>query len=194
MPSLVQSGSDSAMRASGLLAATLLCVFGTCVRADGASSPCDKPTVKSGDLRRVACVEQDDVTIERYSGSPSQSPYATEFDVRSVTVARSASSERIFEAAGVTRQSKESLPRTRLAQPPLADQVLRRAALTHSTRFRQWALWTEQVEYGAQGGWQGFTMDCVTAIRRRIEQTVAVAECFPVEERQRFLAMLENIQ
>ena len=145
-------------------------------------------------LARVSCEERGVGWIEQYRDVAPLSPYATEFDRRNVIVARSADPVFFVEAAGVRGAGRmQSLAQTRLVTPPAVDQLRRRQVTRAVGRHAGWTVYTEHLIYKAQGGARGFVIDCATGLRSGGKYTTGVAECFAVEERPRFLRMLEAI-
>jgi hypothetical protein len=84
--------------------------------------------------------------------------------------------------------------RTQLVQPPVAEQVVRRTPDLNVQSHLGWLIFSERVDYGAQGGGIGYAVDCATAIRTNERATAAVSECFAIEDRHRFLQTLSVVQ
>ena len=190
-----QSGSDSmTLSRKAVSFAALLTFYLHGVQADGLAT-CASLVLSFENLTQSECSNQDGLTVFRYLGKTTSSPYATEFDQRSVLVARGLNAKAVRAAAGIDAGPKGmSLNQSRLARPLAEDQIARRSPLKASVRHREWTIMTERVQYAAQGRAPGFVVDCATALRSSQRETTAVAECFPLEERQRFLRTLEAIR
>lgn len=188
---------DGAVRRISLLMGSLPTLL-LCLVPHAFATADGKVSVSVDEMRKVLTVksrELEGLVVQRYEESQSGNPYATDLDRRVVVVARGERLEALMRAAGIASASgKQSLGKTLLVQPPLEDQVHRRSPSGAARKHKRWQLWSEAVEYGAQGSAQGFTIDCVTAIRNERPYATAVAECFPLEERKRFLLMLERIR
>lgn len=153
---------------------------------------CGSPILFELSLTRVSCEERGAGSVERYRDSAPLSPYATEFDRRNVVVARSADPVFFIEAAGLGGAGKvRNLTQTRLVTPPAVDQLQRRQVAKAVARHAGWTVYTEHLVYKAQGNARGFVIDCATGIRSGRGKATAVAECFALEERARFLRTLE---
>jgi hypothetical protein len=179
---------------SGLSTALVLAFCVGSASADGMPD-CATPVLVTDLLARSECDSQDGITRSRFLGAAPSSPYATEFDRRSVAVARGHDPKAVSEAAGVILLSRGArLQRTRLTRPPAEDQIARRTAVRATSKYRQWTVMMERVQYSAQGGAPGFVVDCATALSSTARETTAVAECFALEDRQRFLRTLDEIR
>lgn len=195
---LAKHGPVPVTQAFNLLESAKLAVLATAVsplHADGLPLSCGSPLLEDRALRQIECVDEKGLVVQRYEESSPPTAYATDLDKRTVAVARSEQVEALMQAAGIVSKSRrQALPRTLLLQPPMKDQVHHRAPPRAARKHKQWQLWTEEVQYGAQGGSPGFVIDCVTAIRTEPKYATAVAECFPLEERTRFLSTLDKIK
>jgi hypothetical protein len=176
-----------------LVTAIFACAQGA-ARADGMTAACENPTTSTAGLRTTNCSLERGVSIVRLTGAEPLSPYATEFDKRSVVFATGADSKAVKSAAGIHEESNVLSKREGgLVIPPEFDQIARRSP-AKSFKHGQWIVVSERIQYAAQGGAPGFVVDCATAIRGDKQRTVAVAECFPLEERQRYLRTLESVR
>ena len=147
------------------------------------------------DLRQTNCSVNNDVSIIEYQTSKSSSPYATDFDRRLVKIALGTN---IYIVRTLTRfnEKKSNFDVTHdntFIQAPNPDQIDEEKTILQKTKFQGWSLKSEQIQYRTQGGAQGFLIDCVTAIKAQGHHVSAVGECFPVEERQKFLQVLKEL-
>lgn len=154
----------------------------------------NSPAIIIFGLDRVACEVSQSVAIERYSGQKLASPYASEFDQREVVVAWGGKAEFVEAVAGIKSDPGAIQRQTGLLQPPFADQIVRRYLFKKASRYNQWVIVYEQIEYAAQGAAQKFFLECATAIRSSTQATKVVAECFSLEERRRFLKTLDAVK
>jgi hypothetical protein len=156
---------------------------------------CAVSALPSDVLERTECSIQSGVTLSRFIGPVSSSAYGTDFDQRSVAVAQGSDAIAIRAIAGIVSGKRGiTLHRNGLGQPPAEDRISRRDIVRQPSKHFQWSVITERIQYGAQGGGLGFVLDCATALRSNSRQTTAVAECFPLEERRRFLQTLDAIR
>lgn len=140
------------------------------------------PSISNSELSQTQCQIIGLVTVETYSASTPLSPYATAFDQRSLTVTYSKDARALKAASG-------GLP---LLRPPMAEQISKKEPMS-KTNYRHWVISSEMIEYGSPGGAAGFVLSCSTAIRFRPILTLAVAECYPLEQRGRFLRTLDSL-
>lgn len=140
------------------------------------------PFISNSELSQMQCRIVGSVTVETYTTPALLSPYATAFDQRSLTVAYSKDARALKAASG-------SLT---LLRPPMAEQISKKAPIS-KTSYGHWIISSEMIEYGSPGGAPGFVLSCSTAIRSRPTLTLAVAECYPLEQRKRFLRTLISL-
>ncbi|MEY4581319.1 MAG: hypothetical protein RL701_6022, partial [Pseudomonadota bacterium] len=151
----------------------LLCLCLGSARAD-ATSECAGSVLITDSLTQSECSSQDGITVSQFVGATPSSPYATEFDRRTVAVVRGHDAKSVRQAAGFVNGSRGiALPQSRLARPPAEDQIARRVADRATSRYRKWTVMTEKIQYGAQGGAPGFVLDCATALRSNQRETTA---------------------
>lgn len=174
----------------------MLLAFGfAAVRAGSSSEICLGASLTSENLQISACSSGLGLTRVEYVGSTPPSPYATEFDKRKVVIAQGQDARLVRNAAGIeTGPHGASLSRTRLVRPPEEDQLASRKMSRAGSSFEGWTVWVESIQYAAQGAMPGFTMDCATALRTEKVAATAVAECFALEERQRFFSILRTLR
>lgn len=164
-------------------------------QANGTPTTCPGSALVAEELQRIECSRQQGLTVERYVDQVPSSAYATEFDRRAVTVVHGANAKAVRDVAGISSGIRGmSVGHSHLVKPPLEDQIAHRSMTKATQKHLQWTIWTEQIQYGAQGGAPGYLIDCVTALRSNQHCTTAVAECFPFEERQRFLRTLDAVK
>ena len=153
------------------------------VHADAVIDQCStSAAISNSDLNQTQCRIVGAVTVETYSASALLSPYATAFDQRSLIVAYS-------KDARALKAASRGLP---LPLAPMADQISKKQPMP-KTNYRHWSISSEMIEYGSPGGAPGFVLSCSTAIRSRPALTLAVAECYPLEQRERFLKTLNSL-
>lgn len=175
-------------------APVLLILVSTVSRSDPPSC-CEGLSLDSAELRLLGCSDRNGVVLCTYVGSTDASPYATEFDRRTVVIACGAESPSLRAMIGVPLEEKDAGGyRTLLARPPEEEQVVRRTPDSSVQNYFGWQVYSERVDYGAQGGMSGYTIDCATAIKATERYTSAVSECFSVEKRNRFLQTLPQVR
>jgi hypothetical protein len=163
--------------------------------AHGMSMVCPGPKLSEVVLQQTSCEERTGLTAIRYSDVGASSAYATAFDRRSVVVLFGHDVHAVKSEAGLpARSSEHSLYCVKLVEPPFADQIESRKAAKRPIRHRTWTVLTERVQYEAQGGAAGFVIDCATAMKSSKGGSVAIAECFALEERQRFFRTLDLVR
>lgn len=134
------------------------------------------------------------LTIVRYMENESPSSYRTDFDKRTVVVAVGPNPLVVNEVAGVSSRARGmEVRRTLLADPPYKEQIVERHFSREVHHHRNWAIWREEIQYGAQGHSAGYTIDCATAYKSRRLGATAVSECFSLENWQRFLGTLDSL-
>lgn len=183
------------MKVNRMMVIVLLAITTYAAQANELSTKCTSLALASEELQQTECSTKNGLTVTRYLGPAPVSVYATEFDRRSVTVANGENAKLVREAAGLTSNSHGmSMAQIRLVKPPVEDQIIHRIPAKATQRYLQWTVWTEEIQYGTQGGAPGFVIDCATALRSNRHGATAVAECFPLEERQRFFHTLKAIK
>lgn len=183
------------MKLSRMIVIVLLAIATPVAPAHEITTTCTGLALAAEGLQQTECSSQNGLTVTRYLGTAPRTVYETEFDRRAVTVANGANAKLVREAAGITSGARGmSIVQSRLVKPPVEDQIVHRTPAKETQRHLHWTVWTEQIQYGAQGGAPGFVIDCATALRSNRHGTTAVAECFPLEERLRFLRTLESIK
>lgn len=154
------------------------------VHADTVVDQCSStPAISNSELSQTQCRIVGAVTVKTYSASALLSPYATAFDQCSVAVAYSKDARALKSALG-------DVP---LLRAPMADQISKKEPMP-KTNYRHWVISSEMIEYGSPGGAPGFVLSCSTAIRSRPTLTLAVAECYPLEQRERFIHTLDSVR
>jgi hypothetical protein len=146
------------------------------------------------ELKRGSCAVDSDGTLSATFGwHATQSPHATALDERRVVVVVADSGGRALSALrrGCRPDNEVGLVDCQLAFAPMDDLVTSRQSVDAPVKLGAWTITQERVSYGAQGGAVGFQMDCATAIGPRKSRTVAIFECFPLEQRKRFLSMVD---
>ncbi len=142
------------------------------------------------------CATESGILVLKYTGIETGSPYATEFDRREVSVALSDNPALLLRRTGAKRTKRGIFFQTTLlASPPNLAQIKKRRMLPNSVRAGKWRIFTEDIQYAAQGPARGFQIECETAVQLGDsgEKTVAVSECFGYENKQRFLSTLTQI-
>lgn len=163
--------------------------------ADSVLLECSTPPATLIDgLSRTACEISRSVMVEHYSGPKPAQPYASEFDRREVAIAIGKKAESVTTVAGIRAGPRAVQIQTSLLYPPFVDQIAKRYPTPKARRYKRWVIAYEQIEYGAQGSEQGFPLECATAVHSTTRATKIVAECFPLEERARFLKTLDAVQ
>ncbi|MDP9990619.1 hypothetical protein J2W30_000282 [Variovorax boronicumulans] len=152
------------------------------------------PAILIDGLSRTTCEIARSVTVEHYSGPKPASPYASELDRREVAIALGKKAESVTTVAGIRVGPHVVQVQTSLLHPPFVDQIAKRYPTPKARRYKHWVIAYEQIEYGAQGSEQGFPLECATAVHSTTHATKIVAECFPLEERARFLKTLDAVQ
>lgn len=161
-----------------------LVIFIHTAHADTVVDRCsDAPSISNSELSQTQCRMVGSVTVETYSTPALLSPYATAFDQRSLTVAYSKDARALKAASGSFL----------LLRPPMAEQISKKEPMS-KTSYGHWIISSEMIEYGSPGGAPGFVLSCSTAIRSRPTLTLAVAECYPLEQRERFLQALDSVR
>lgn len=150
------------------------------------------PLVAINGLKRTGCQNLGSGTVERYLSDKSLSPYASEFDQRDLTVAHGKDLKAVMTAVGIDSRSITSSTGSPLLHLPMADKVSRVGLNKRNFRYRSWNVSTERIEYGAQGGAPGFQITCAVAVRSTKERAVVFTECFPLEEKNRFIRTLDS--
>jgi hypothetical protein len=146
-----------------------------------------------GGMELIECRAEDDVTYFRYGSSEPASPYATEFDRRSIVLLSGLDANKVIGIAGLSTD-KRSRFGGKLIDPPMAGHIKSRDVLKLKRKFAGWMLYGERIQYLSQAGLGGFVIDCVTAKGLKGGQTLVVAECFPLEERDRYLKTLKELR
>lgn len=183
------------MRSSRSLLCLVFALMGRTAMADGVPAECPaSPAMLIAGTDRIACQVSGLVAIERYLGPKPESPYASAFDRRELVVAYGKSIEAVKAIAGIKAGSRASQTQRLLLQPPLVDYIAKRSPLPKASSYKQWSIASEKIEYGAQGGAQGFLLECATARRSVMSTMVVVAECFPFEEKARFFKTLDAVR
>lgn len=163
--------------------------------ADEVPVECPIPPAMTADgIDRIECQVSGLVINERYLGPKPESPYASAFDRRELAVAYGKTIEAVKAVVGIKADSRASQAPSLLLQPPLVDSIVKRSPVSKASNYKQWSIASEKIEYGAQGGAQGFRLECATAIRSSMSKTVVVAECFPLEEKARFSKTLDAVR
>lgn len=147
-------------------------------------------TLMGSELHQSSCEEAGGVLMAVFSSS-AESPYATDLDVRKVVVARSSDAARlagIFGFTGFPRQP--TYQGMRLLEIPHQDQV-ETVALEKPYQVDGWQIGQQIIQFSEQGNAPGFSMVCATAFSA--ERMLATAECFPMEEQERFVRTLADI-
>lgn len=164
--------------------------------ADGESAICTEPILPGLHVVEVRCDVEGGVSAFSLSGPEPTSPYASEFDRRRVVIAKATSKDKLRFYRDLDSDSGSrplSFAGLRLLSPPAENQIVQRIHLKKSIKKRGWHIATERVSYGAQGGAAGYVMDCSTATRWHKTHALTVAECYPLEERQRFVKTLDLV-
>lgn len=169
---------------STTVAVALVVLFIHTVHAHTVIDQCfSTPAISNSEVSQTQCRIVGSVTIETYSTPALLSPYATAFDQRSLTVAYS-------KDARALKAASRSLP---LLRPPMAEQISKKEPMS-KTSYGHWIISSEMIEYGSPAGAPGFILSCSTATRSRPTLTLAVAECYPLEQRERFLRTLNSLR
>lgn len=138
-------------------------------------------------LRLMECQSKTGGVLAYYAGANKGAEYSTEFDKRRVVIAVArgdAQLKKLVPGAGAER--------TRLVDPPQPEQIRRRES--KRTTHKGWTLYHEVVQYVGPSGGPGFVLECVSASTRDKNQAFAVEECFLLEEKQRFLSVLDYLE
>lgn len=164
------------------------------VMGDSEPAICAEPVLPGLHIAKAYCDMESGRSTFSFSGPEPTSPYTSDFDRRRVVIAKATSTSKLKlpGSLGAESRSRRSTG-IQLIAPPVEDQIVQREHIKKTVKKRGWKIVTERVTYGAQGGVPGFAMDCSTATRWQKTFTLAVAECYPLEERQRFIKTLELI-
>lgn len=163
--------------------------------AGEADTSCSALSLTDEKLEQAECTTLNNVILVKYLGPIPDSPYATEFDRRKISLARSNEAQNVKTIAGIADSVRGmTLERSNLIQPPLENHIANRTLPKTAQKYRNWNIWIEKIQYGAQGGAQGFAIDCATALNITPQGAIAVAECYPLEEQRRFLRTLNKIK
>lgn len=164
--------------------------------ADGESVICTEPILPGLRLVEARCDVEGGTSAFSFSGPEPTSPYASEFDQRRVVIAKATSKAKLSFSRGFDLDASGrplSSAGPQLISPPHEDQIVQREHLKKGIKKRGWHIATERIGYGVQGGGGGYVVDCSTATRWHKSYALAVAECYPLEERQRFIKTLDLI-
>lgn len=162
--------------------------------AVGDPAICIEPALPGLHVVEIQCDVAHGRVVFSFSGPEPTSPYASDFDRRRVAIAKATSTRRLKLPGGPGAESHS--PRSagfQLLSPPAQEQIVQREEVKKAVKKSGWHIVTERVSYGAQGGRFGFVMECSTATHWHKTYALAVAECYPLEERQRFVKTLELI-
>lgn len=182
------------MRYSRLISLLGLLVGIESTRADAGFSACTGPSLSAMALRQISCIERDGLIMVHYVGASPSSPYATDFDRRSLFALIGQDTQAVLEGAGFVLSGKNRKGyRTKLVQPPEVDQIESRTPANGASKYKNWEIINERIQYFSQGGALGFVIDCTTAVKVSNETAAAIAECFPLEERARFFHTLDQV-
>jgi hypothetical protein len=167
-----------------------------CANAQPIAVSCNSAAKTFGDLVLSSCSNTDNVLILKYQQNTKTSPYATEFDSRSIFMASSDDENALFRRIGLRKTQRGLLlVSTQLAKVPEPDQINHRKVVKTQTNRGAWIVFFEEMQYASQGQAPGYAMECGTAIRRiaTLPNISAVSECFAYENKQRFLQILTEI-
>jgi hypothetical protein len=158
-------------------------------RSDDASFSLDQ-------LSMTDCTTEAGVLVLKYANIGTDSPYATEFDRRDLSIALSDNRAVLLRKIGAKISRRGiSLRTTLLASPPHSSQIKDRRMSPNPARAGKWIIFIEDIQYAAQGTAPGFPIECGTAVRLNDSgvRAVAVSECFTYENKQRFLSTLTQV-
>lgn len=154
---------------------------------------CQVPNIPQLKIDMATCDKPSGLSRFTFIDSQPTSPYATDFDRRHVVVISSMNANLVRSTSGFRNTGNAlSIAKTQLVSPPNEDQIASRNILEKVIKKSDWLIVTERVQYGVQGGLPGFVIDCSTAFRKRKTNSFAVAECYPLEQRQRFYELLAS--
>jgi hypothetical protein len=165
----------------------------TLVAAQTSVECVNPPLLAAKEINRSSCRLLVGTTVERYLENKPTSAYATEFDRRELAVAYGKNSARVKAVAGIDGDVKNSLVESQFLEPPFVNLISKVFPMKRFRRRGNWVIYAVQIEYGAQGGAPGFPLCCSTALRSSNKKTIVIAECFPLEERERFYQTLDSI-
>lgn len=163
----------------------LLVLFAPQAIADASIVQCAHLPPSQG-LSLTQCDREGRVAIARFRNQSLSSPYATEFDNRNVVVGSA-------ELDGGESELERSLRAkvTKLIGPPQIGAIAKREK--RITKYGEWSILKEVVQYEMQGGAPGYVMQCMVATAKRRKQLTVVGECLPLEEEDRFLALVSSV-
>lgn len=133
-------------------------------------------------------------TVEQYLENKPVSAYATEFDRRELAIAYGNNAAQVKAVAGIDGDIKNSLVEYQFLEPPFMNLISKIFPMKRFRRRGNWVIYTTQIEYGAQGDGPGFPLSCSKALRSSNKKTIVIAECFALEERERFYQTLDSIR
>ena len=171
-------------------------VFQASANAQSIVNECDHAQKHVNQLTLFECKHVDEVIISTYQEPSITSAYSTEFDQRKLFLASSKNRTELFKKIGLTISRQTiSLKSTKLANIPELERVIRRHASNKIEKFESWTIFSEYIWYAEQGNSTGFSLQCDTAIKSLGISKIwlAAAECFPYENKGRFLEALKKI-
>lgn len=153
------------------------------------------PPVSLDGMQKLSQTIAEGVTIIQYREQSTASPYDSDFDVRTVAVLFGRDVGALCEFTGISSQCLGDGARPPLLlEPPYADQIVRRHRSEKVRRHRSWTISRERIRYGTQGFAAGYTIDCAIGYSALHYGTIAVFECFSLENWQRFLKTLDLME
>lgn len=160
--------------------------------AERSSDYCSASSLLAHGLKNTRCESTNGLTFIQYEGAKTDSPYTTQFDVRSIAIMIGPDAKSVKAASGFPERAAVGSFRTQLTSPPFKEQIVSRHPEKKMLKYGEWAYVVEHIQYGAQGSARGYVVDCATAHKAASGHAVAISECFSIEERSRFLQTLSQ--
>lgn len=158
-----------------------------------ATNVCPTTSISDEGLERSSCRSEGTVSIAVYADKNSQSPYSTIFDQRELLTAEAPDLALLLAFDGFQRKSAQLIfAGSRLTNVPYADSVSSKDVDPEVEGYKDWKIGYETIQYSAQGGRAGFSIDCATAVHIK-SSFVAISECYPMEHSERFLRTLDKV-
>lgn len=143
----------------------------------------------SENLVRTECKKIESIIIEAYQSTDSKSSYVTEFDKRTIVIARGEN----LDIKNISDIHQNFLRQNKLITPPFSDQIDKIESQKKSIH-NNWKISMRILTYSNQNRESpGYAIKCATA-KRSIKKTHTIfSECFPFEEENRFIQTLDLV-
>ncbi|GLS05361.1 hypothetical protein GCM10007860_25130 [Chitiniphilus shinanonensis] len=140
------------------------------------------------------CAKKQDVTLVTFVES-AESSRADDFDEVVWVFGFSKKEETPHDLIGFAKTGRGFLFNgNEISSPLMNEYVVARKPENKITREGRWKVGVENIYYGAQGGANGYTIDCATAISASEGGGFyVVSQCYPLEKKSAFAKLLKEI-